>query len=473
MEKTEKLTLRECLIGDRAFYRHVLVVVLPIIVQNTLTNVVSLLDNVMVGQVGTLPMSGVAVVGQLLFVYNLAVWGSTAGAGIFGAQFYGRGDMEGVRHTFRFKLLVALAITAAAIGLFLAAGPSLIGAYIAADTSPADAAATLQYAEGYLRIMLVGLVPFGLTQCYAGTLRESGQTVLPMKASMLAMVVNFIFNALLIFGIGPFPRMGVAGAAIATVLSRFVELAIVVSWAHRHAVRFPYITGLYRSLHIPGRLFRDILRRGTPLLVNEGLWAAGMAMLNQCYSLRSLDVVAATNISSTIWNLFACVYLALGSAISIMVGQELGAGDFEKAKVTARQTTAFSVAISIGVGLLMAFVGTYFPLIYRTPDPVRHLATNFIRIGACLMPFTAMTNALYFTLRAGGKTMVTFLFDSAFVWLINIPVAYVLSRYTAMPILLLYACCQSLEIIKCIIGTVMVKKGIWINNIVADKKGEV
>ncbi len=121
----------------------------------------------------------------------------------------------------------------------------------------------------------------------------------------------------------------------------------------------------------------------------------------------------------------------------------------------------------------MAFVGTYFPLIYRTTDTVRHLATNFIRIGACLMPFTAMTNALYFTLRAGGKTMVTFLFDSAFVWLINIPVAYVLSRYTAMPILLLYACCQSLEIIKCIIGTVMVKKGIWINNIVADKKGEV
>lgn len=107
MDKTEKLTLRECLLGDRAFYRHVLLVVLPIIVQNTLTNVVSLLDNVMVGQVGTLPMSGVAVVGQLLFVYNLAIWGSTSGAGIFGAQFYGRGDMDGVRHTFRFKLLVS------------------------------------------------------------------------------------------------------------------------------------------------------------------------------------------------------------------------------------------------------------------------------------------------------------------------------------------------------------------------------
>lgn len=162
----------------------------------------------------------------------------------------------------------------------------------------------------------------------------------------------------------------------------------------------------------------------------------------------------------------------MGSVISIMVGQELGAGNFEQAKITARQTTSFSVVLSVGVGVLMAFTGTYFPFIYRTTDAVRHLATSLIGIGACLMPFTAMTNALYFTLRAGGKTIVTFLFDSAFVWGVNIPVAYVLSRYTAMPILLLYACCQSLEIIKCIIGAVMVKKGIWINNIVADKKGD-
>ena len=286
------------------------------------------------------------------------------------------------------------------------------------------------------------------------------------------MLVNLTFNYILIFGHFGAPRMGVVGAAIATVLSRFVELAIVVIWTHRHTARFPYISGLYRSMHIPCHLFWDIVRRGTPLLLNEGLWAAGMAMLNQCYSLRSLDVVAATNISSTIWNAFACVYLALGNTISIMVGQELGAGEFERAKVTARHTTSFSVAISIGVGLLMALVGTYFPLIYRTTDAVRHLATQFITVGACLMPFTALTNALYFTLRAGGKTVITFLFDSAFVWGVNIPIAYVLSRYTTMPILMLYTCCQSLEIIKCIIGSVMVKKGIWINNIVADKKGE-
>ena len=320
----KSLTLRECLIGDRTFYRHVAVVVLPIIVQNTLSNVVSLLDNVMVGQVGTLPMSGVAVVGQLLFVYNLAIWGSTSGAGIFGAQFYGRGDMDGVRHTFRFKLLVSTVITAAAIMLFLAAGPALIGAYISADTSPADAAATLDYAWGYLRIMLVGLVPFGLTQCYAGTLRESGQTVLPMKASMLAMVVNFIFNALLIFGLGPFPRLGVAGAAIATVLSRFVELAIVATGAHRSADRYPFMHGVYHSLAIPGVLVKSIFIRSMPLLANELMWGAGQAVLLQCYSVRGIQAVAALNICNTIAQIFNEVFLSLGNATAIVVGQELG-----------------------------------------------------------------------------------------------------------------------------------------------------
>lgn len=324
--------MRNKLFGSREFYHRVLAISVPIMVQNAITNFVSLLDNVMIGRVGTVEMSGVAIANQLLFVFNMLVFGAIAGAGIFGAQFFGNRDMDGVRHTLRFKLMICLVLAAACIGIFTAFGPQLINLYLKGEGAVEDAEASLRYGLQYIKVMYIGMLPYAITQAYAGTLRETGETLLPMKAGIVAVLVNLTFNYILIFGHFGAPRMGVVGAAIATVLSRFVELAIVVSWAHRHAVRFPYITGLYRSLHIPGRLFRDILRRGTPLLVNEGLWAAGMAMLNQCYSLRSLDVVAATNISSTIWNLFACVYLALGSAISIMVGQELGAGDFEKAK---------------------------------------------------------------------------------------------------------------------------------------------
>lgn len=190
----KSLTLRECLIGDRTFYRHVAVVVLPIIVQNTLSNVVSLLDNVMVGQVGTLPMSAVAIINQLLFVFNLCIWGALAGAGIFGAQYYGQGNMEGVRQTLRMKLLIAVGLLVIAFGVLLGAGRPLIELYISADTTAADAAATMEYALGYLRVMLAGLIPFALTQAYASTLRESGQTTLPMRASMIAMGINFVFN---------------------------------------------------------------------------------------------------------------------------------------------------------------------------------------------------------------------------------------------------------------------------------------
>lgn len=186
----KSLTLRECLIGDRTFYRHVAVVVLPIIVQNTLSNVVSLLDNVMVGQVGTLPMSAVAIINQLLFVFNLCIWGALAGAGIFGAQYYGQGNMEGVRQTLRMKLLIAVGLLVIAFGVLLGAGQPLIELYISTDTTAADAAATMEYALGYLRVMLAGLIPFALTQAYASTLRESGQTTLPMRASMIAMGIT-------------------------------------------------------------------------------------------------------------------------------------------------------------------------------------------------------------------------------------------------------------------------------------------
>lgn len=468
MEKSEKLTLRECLLGDRAFYRHVLMVVLPIIVQNTLTNVVSLLDNVMVGQVGTLPMSGVAVVGQLLFVYNLAIWGSTSGAGIFGAQFYGRGDMEGVRHTFRFKLLVSTAITAAAIVLFLAAGTPLIEAYISADTSPADAAATLGYAQGYLRIMLVGLIPFGLTQCYAGTLRESGQTVLPMKASMLAMVVNFVFNALLIFGLGPFPRLGVAGAAIATVLSRFVELGIVVVGAHRSTDRYPFLQGVYRSFAIPRALVKSIFIRSMPLLLNEMMWGSGQAVLLQCYSVRGIQAVAALNICNTIAQIFNEVFLSLGNATAIVVGQELGADRLTGARRTAWRMLTLSLASCVVMGTALAVCAPFIPRIYNTEESIRLLATELIRMAALCMPLYGFSNCEYFTLRSGGKTFITFLFDSCFTWVVSVPMAYCLSRFTGLNIVVIYLFVNGMDIIKCAIGFVLVKKGVWVRNIVKE-----
>ena len=453
-------------IGDKAFYRRVLAVALPIIVQNGISNFVSLLDNIMVGQVGTVQMSGVAIVNQLLFVFNLCIFGAASGAGIFTAQYHGSENHQGIRHTFRFKLLIGILLTAAGIGVFLLAGKSLIQLYLQGDGSPEDAALTLAYGWEYLLVMLWGLPAFALSTAYSSTLRESNQTLVPMVAGICAMLTNLCLNYVLIFGHFGFPVMGIQGAALATVISRYVELAIVACWTHLHSKQNPFIFGAYRSLRIPGHLLGQILIKGIPLLVNEALWSTGMAFLNQCYSTRGLDVVAAQNISSTIHNLSSVVFLSMGNAVGIIMGQMLGAEKTEsEIRDTNRKLIVTSVLSCLIFGGLMAALSGVFPMIYNTTDDVRSLATKFIYICAIMMPFNSYTNAAYFTLRSGGKTLVTFLFDSCYVWTICVPLAFCLSQFTAIGIIPLYAICQGLDILKSAIGAVMIKKGRWIQNL--------
>jgi len=288
------------LIGDRAIYRRFFLVAVPIIIQNGITNFVNLLDNVMVGQVGTLPMSGVSIVNSLLFVFNLCIFGGSAGAGIFTAQFHGNRDDEGVRYTFRFKFFICTALAALGAAVFLAGDRLLIGLYLTGDGNPADAAQVMEYGIRYLHIMVWGFLPFALSNAYSSTLRETGQTVVPMVAGISAVLVNLALNYTLIFGHFGAPALGIEGAAIATVISRYAELAIVAIWTHRHGDRHRFIRGAFRSPYIPGRLLKNITVKGMPLLINEFLWASGMAILNQCYSTCGLDVVPATNIASTL-----------------------------------------------------------------------------------------------------------------------------------------------------------------------------
>ena len=469
-ERPGKTGLRNKLIGDKSFYKMVLTVTVPIIIQNGITNFVSLLDNIMVGQVGTEQMSGVAVANQLLFVFNICIFGAISGAGIFGAQFYGNRNYEGVRNAFRFKLLICAGLVLLAVLIFASGGEGLISLYLNEEGSGQDAARTLGYGKAYLLCMLAGLIPYALSQVYASTLREAGETVLPMKAGIAAVLVNLVFNYILIYGKFGAPALGVVGAAIATVLSRYVECLIVAFASHGKKGKAPWLDGVYRTLRIPSHLAGQIVLRGMPLMINEALWSAGMAMLMQCYSMRGLSVIAGLNISSTISNLFNVVYLALGNAVAIIVGQLLGAGKMEEAKDTDTKLLAFSVGGCVVIGALMMLVAPLFPRMYNTTPEVRALAERFILIVAALMPVQGFTNACYFTMRSGGKTFVTFLFDSVFLWVVSIPLAFVLSRFTDLPIVPLYFICQAVDVIKCVIGFVMVKRGVWIHNFVVSEK---
>ena len=457
-------------IGDRDFYRRVCYLAIPMIIQNAITSFVSFLDNIMVGQIGTEQMSGVAIVNQLMFVFNICIFGGVSGAGIFGTQFFGKGDYEGQKHAFRFKMYASLIIAGIALGLFIFLDDQLIGLYLNDSGSVGDIALALQYGKEYMLIMTLSLFPFAICQAYVSTIRETGQTFVPMLASAVAVLTNLVLDYVLIFGIGSIPGYGVAGAAIATVISRFVECIIVVVWTHRNVEKNRFIQGAYKSFRIPGNICKDIFVKGTPLMLNEMFWAMGMAVIAQCYAVRGLEVVAAQNISSTITNLFNIVYIQLGSCISIVVGQLLGAGKIKEAKDADNKMIFFSVGCCTVVAAIMAVVGGFFPSIYNTEESIKELARTFIFISALVMPLCAFSHCSYFTLRSGGKTVITFLFDSVYTWVLVIPIAYLLANFSPLSIAMVFFLVQFTEIIKVTLGFFMVKSGVWLQNIVEEKR---
>ena len=219
-------------------------------------------------------------------------------------------------------------------------------------------------------------------------------------------------------------------------------------------------------MKIPAGLIGKVILKGAPLAVNEAMWALGLTVLNQNYSQKGLAVVAALNITSTISNMCNVVFFAVGESIAIIAGQLLGAKKYEEAKSTVRKMLTMSVSICVVIGFGMFFLKNIFPEIYKTEAEIKALAANFITVIACLLPMHALIHGSYFTLRCGGKTFVTFLFDSFFVWTCPVTVCFCLVHFSNLSIMPVYIIVSLLDVIKMFVGLILLKKGLWINNIV-------
>lgn len=455
-------------IGTKSFYKKVMLISIPIMLQNALTSVVNLLDNMMVGRLGTNQMSGVAIAGSLLFVFQMAIFGAVSGAGIFGAQYYGKGDHKGVADTLRIKLYMAIFFSIVGVSAFCLYNKGLIGLYLheGEGSDLTGIAETFKYAKEYLIVMLIGLPPMALSICYASSMRECGETFVPMVSGIIAVLTDLILNWVMIFGNLGFPALGVSGAAIATVISRFTECIINIAWTHRHSGRLKFAPFVFNSLKVPGNLLKQIAIKGFPLMCNEIFWVLSVTVTGQCYSYRGLTVVAANNINTTIGNVFNIVFIALGSAVAIIVGQQLGNGDIEGAHDTTRKLITFSVATCLITSAVMISVSHIVPQVYKTTDEVREIASNMMIVYALGMPLMAYNHASYFAIRSGGKTFITLLFDSVYCWLVTVPIAYCLIHYTSMSIVPIYAIVTFSEFAKCILATVFLKKLNWAVNLV-------
>ena len=455
-------------IGTKAFYKSVLTLLIPMVIQQFISSFVSLLDNIMVGSLGTEAISAASIANSVLMVHMLAIFGGMSGAGIFGAQFFGKGDMDGMRHTFRFKMYFGVLCSAAAVVIYLLFGSSFVESFLRGESNGGDMDLALSLGNGYLRVMLWGLIPFAVVQTYTGTLRESGETRVPMVAGVIAILTNLFLNWVLIYGNLGAPSMGVEGAAIATVISRYVELAVVVVHSHRHTDRYAFFMDAYRSFRVPGKLVARITRTGLPLLINEILWSLGMTFINQFYSSRGLNAVAALNITGTAWNLFCVLMFAMGSAVSIMVGQKLGAGELEEARDVDRKLIFLTEVIHVAMGTLMILCSPLVPQLYNVGPEVRDLTRRLLIVAGLSLPVHSFAHVTYFTIRSGGRTVITFFFDALYTWVVTVTLAFCLTRFTSLDILQIYFCIQFIDIVKVIIGLIMLRSDFWARNVVSD-----
>ena len=449
-------------------YKQALILAIPMMIQNGITNAVGLVDNLMVGTLGTESITAVSIAVQLIFVYNLAVFGAISGPGIYCAQYYGQKNKEGFWNVFRLKFWICFIVLVVGLLIYHFWGIDLINLYLRGNDSGIDKSITLNLSFDYLKIMLWTLLPFAVTQIYASSLRETGESIKPMIAGISSVFVDVVFNYLLIFGKFGFPCLGVEGAAIATVVARVTEMLFIIIWVYSAKVKIKYITGALREITIPIKNMMVVIKKSVPIFLNEFLWAAGFVSTFQCYSLKGLDVVASMNIASTLQNLVIVVIISMGCSVGILIGQQLGASKFDEAKENSLRLTRFTGALGLVVSLMVISISGIFPTFFETTDSIRTMGRNFIIINAIFLPMHGILNSLYFTLRSGGKTFITFLFDSVFSWIFIVPTAFILCKYVDLPILAIFVFVNGLEIIKIIIGYALIKKGVWISNLVEE-----
>ena len=459
------------LIGDKKFYKALFLISIPIMLQNALTSVVGLLDNVMVGQMGTDNMTGVSIANNLLFVYLIVCFGAVSGAGIFSAQFFGKSDHKGMAAAFRMKLYICVVVTVISVAIFLLFGKDLISLYIHdTDDGIGDVVLASAAAWDYLCIMLFGLPFLGIAMCYSSSVRESGVTIPPMITGIIAVLTDLVLNYLLIFGNLGFPKLGVKGAAIATVIARITECVLNICYTHIRYKKFHFIRYAFKTFKVPASLLKGIAIKGLPLIANEGLWVISIAVATQCYSTRGIKAIAALNINSSIANVFNIFFLAMGSAVSIIIGPMLGANKIKEAKETTTKLIFCTFLICIVSGSMMALCAKPFPNIYKTEPEVKDLALKLILISACFVPFQGICHSAYFALRSGGKTWLTCLFDSGLQWVLFIPLAYTLSHFTDLSILKIFTIATCSDIVKCFLALFFIKKLNWAQNIVSNEK---
>jgi putative MATE family efflux protein len=444
------------LFGNKTFYKTLLAVTLPLVVQQLITTSVQLVDNIMVGTLGESAISSVAVVNQFYFVVILVTFGVLSGAGIYSAQYFGSGDHDKLKETFRFKLLAATFVGALSFVVFTVFAQPLIALFT-------DSEETLQGGLDYIRIIRFAIFPWVLSVAISNTFRETGVTKPLLWISIVAILTNTALNFVLIFGLLGFPALGIVGAAIATLIARVVEFALsVLLLVRRGHIFSTRLSGLFS---ISPAMLKGIMVMALPLTLNEGLWSLGQTVFLQSYSTRGEDALAAMTMTNAISQIVFVTFGALATGVAVMVGNTLGRNALDEARENARKLMATAVMFAMAMGLVL-FVLSFFVIdLYDVAQGTKRMAGFNIRVNAMFIPVYTFNVVIYFTLRSGGDMRSTLMMDSGYMWAVAVPTAFALAHLTKLPVTLMFLFVQMTDIPKMFFGLHRYRKGRWVRNL--------
>ncbi|MEL3909320.1 MAG: MATE family efflux transporter [Treponemataceae bacterium] len=443
---------------DREFLKTLFIIAVPIMLQNLLNSFVNVLDAIMIGQLGTIEIAAVGLGNQLFFLLNLILYGAASGSLVFTAQFWGRKDLPGLRKTFGLSLCTALFISSI-FTVFCVFFPEQILRLYSKDP------AVIETGIQYLRPVAFCFIPFAISFIFMFTLRAIEEVKLSVTATLVSLFVNLILNAILIFGLLGFPRLGVKGAAIATVIARFSELFIYIIVTKKE--KSPILGSLAEHFSFSPRFVVSFFVIVMPVIFNEVLWSSGITFHHKIFAGLSTLSYAAFSITNTVSQLTWVVFTGFGNSVSILIGKKIGEKDYEQAKNYAVNISKFSPSVAIFVGALLIPISFLVPYIFNVEQEVCLQARRFFLILALCYPLKAFNVCMVVgILRAGGDTKFGVICDTLFMWIVSIPLSFTLSIHTNLPSWIIYLCLFADEPIKAFMGFRRLRSGKWLREVV-------
>lgn len=442
---------------ERSFYHTLFSLALPIIIQNFIQSSLNFVDNLVIGQLGEQAIAGVGLANQYYFLISIILSGIISGTSIFTAQLWGKKDETTIKKFLGICLSGSFiaATVAATIGIIT---PEKIIKLFISDVE------VISLGSSYLR-MVAWSYPLGaITLSFSSVLRSIGKTKTPTLISIISLVLNTIISYLLVYGLCGLPQLGVSGAALGTLISRLLELILLMEFIYGREKVINIKISDYQG--ITSAIFGPFLKVTFPVILSEIIWGLGICAYTVAYASISTEAIAAKNIMNTVESLTWVLFIGIGNACSIMIGNKLGQANNQETLKYAKQFIRLGVALSLVISLIIVLTSHYIVSLFKVSALVRSYSINTLYIMAAFLLIRVINYiCLAGLLRSGGDTKFCFWTDLIGVWIIGVPLTFLAAKVGHWEVHWVYAVTSFEEVYKFIASILRVRSKKWLNNL--------